>query len=164
MKIRLSNNQILDINVLHNQNNGLNPSFDKKYRAQSYCIITDYNTKKQLGEGTAKCLMTDQFSKHIGSALSLARALKKLNLTKELRTQLWNIYWNGKYSKKITLEEAQKAKVKAQNAFNNKNLAISVTRIGNNYAVQFNFQNETPTPLPTNIDGVPVKIKQALQN
>ena len=56
----------------------------------SVCQIS--NTTRLLKEGIAYCAPTDSFDKNKGRRVSLARALKALNLPKEVRMEFWEAY------------------------------------------------------------------------
>lgn len=62
----------------------------------------------------------------------------------------------------ITLEQARAAKVLAMKLFERLglNVAVGITRVGPDYAVKVNL-SEPPKPgvkVPTEVDGVPIKI------
>jgi hypothetical protein len=57
----------------------------------TYCIINNENT---FFYGKAICSDNDHFSRDKGRKLSLARALKNSNISKEERKEIWEAYRN----------------------------------------------------------------------
>ena len=66
-------------------------------------------------------------------------------------------------SPSVTLEQARAAKPLAAAAFQSLATVVDVgiTRMGNGYGLKVNLQSQPPgeTPLPAEIDGVPVKVE-----
>lgn len=64
----------------------------------TYCYLTPLNKFEpiQLICGHAECASTDHFSRDKGRKISLARALKKTDLPKQERAEIWETYRNMK--------------------------------------------------------------------
>jgi hypothetical protein len=67
------------------------------HRASMRTICSIFNEtppKQSISSGSAYCSPKDNFSKEIGRKLTLARAIKKLDLSYEIRAQIWKDYFN----------------------------------------------------------------------
>jgi hypothetical protein len=58
--------------------------------------LTDSNGRF-ISQGTARCVKPDQFKRHRGVQIALARALRAANLPKNERSAIWERVWCGKY-------------------------------------------------------------------
>jgi hypothetical protein len=62
-----------------------------------------------------------------------------------------------------TLEEARKAKPRARAVFEplGSVVGVGITRIGSGYGLKVNLESKPPadTPMPADVDGVPVRVE-----
>jgi len=77
----------------------LNYSIKWSYRhipVITYCAIYENELPFAIGEGSAVCSRNDLFCKNTGRKISLARAMKNANMTKNTRASIWEAYRNTK--------------------------------------------------------------------
>jgi len=68
----------------------------RHFPISTYCDIYEENLPLPVGSGKAICHCTDQFCKETGRKISLARAMKNANMTKNTRASIWEAYRNTK--------------------------------------------------------------------
>ena len=82
----------------HVRNSGEQRLTDGKYRheyqAISVCTIEPQNGSCGISNGYSYCSWSDNFSHEMGRKISLVRAMKTADLSKEERTLIWEAYRN----------------------------------------------------------------------
>jgi hypothetical protein len=69
---------------------------DNVLTGRHYTVCDILEEEKNISTGVSFCSHKDNFCRETGRKLSLARALKNTNLSKEERTVIWEIYRNTK--------------------------------------------------------------------
>lgn len=59
---------------------------------QTRCVIYDID-RNQMHWGIARCSKKDEFNKSTGRKIAYARALHDMNLSKDMRSRMWDNYF-----------------------------------------------------------------------
>lgn len=99
MKIEVAGFGVIEIDVKHSQKTcfvGQN-----QYRGHTQAVVRDTAGGNLIGEGVSYCGMNDNFSRHVGASVAVARALQKTSISRTQRAAIWKRFWNGKYGDKF---------------------------------------------------------------
>ncbi len=96
MRIQLKDGTLIGVLVKHEQ--GLVIENQREYRGRTSCYIECGNDSDNvIGFGEGLCALTDNFCKHKGAVVAIARAMDMARLDKDDRTNIWKKFFNNKY-------------------------------------------------------------------